>query len=149
MKLSQAIKEFKSSSTYKDQGGIHWFVWLLENPKSPIAMAGAVDLYNHDIIHILLDRGMEIGDEAAVIGFTMGNSDATSSCVKWMFLFCAKWLYPEGYRFQDDDIQEYEKGYAYGSNLSKRDIHLESFDINEDVRDIRKRFRINYKETRN
>lgn len=148
MKLDQAIKQFKSAATYKDQGSIHWFVWLLENPKSPIAMAGAVDLYNHDIIHILLDRGMDTKDEAMVIGFTMGNSDTTSEWVKRLFLFCAIWLYPDGYRFLEDEIIEYERGYAYGQSLKRRNIHLETFNIREDVRDIRKRFGINYIETR-
>jgi len=149
MKLSQAIKQFKSADTYKNQGSIHWFVWLLENPNSPIAMAGAVDLYNHDIIHILLDRGMNTKDEAMVIGFTMGNSDTTSEWVKLLFLFCAKWLYPDGYRFLEDEIIEYERGYAYGQSLKRRNIHLETFNTSEDIRDIRKRFGINYIETRN
>ena len=101
MILRKAIEKWRASDTYKKQGQIHWFVWLLENPSSPISLTGAVDLYNHDIIHILLNRGMEVKDEAMVIGFTMGNSKSTSSWVRWLVEFCARYLYPEGYSFDD------------------------------------------------
>ena len=94
MLLSKAIEKWQDNSTYKEPSTIHWFVWLLENPKSPISLTGAIDLYNHDIIHILLDRGMLNRDEAMVIGFTMGNSETTSSWVRWLFEFCARYLYP-------------------------------------------------------
>ena len=96
MILRKAIEKWRQSDTYKKQGQIHWFVWLLENPSSPISLTGAVDLYNHDIIHILLNRGMEVKDEAMVIGFTMGNSKSTSSWVRWLFEFCARYLYRVG-----------------------------------------------------
>ena len=100
MLLSKAIEKWQDNPTYKEPSTIHWFVWLLENPKSPISLTGAIDLYNHDIIHILLDRGMLNRDEAMVIGFTMGNSETTSSWVRWLFEFCARYLYPESYRFK-------------------------------------------------
>ena len=128
MLLSKAIEKWQDNPTYKEQSKIHWFVWLLENPKSPISLTGAIDLYNHDIIHILLDRGMEVRDEAMVIGFTMGNSETTSSWVRWLFEFCAKYIYPEGYCFDEDDLLEYEKGFAYGYTRPRRNIHLAKFD---------------------
>ena len=96
MLLSKAIEKWQDNPTYKEPSTIHWFVWLLENPKSPISLTGAIDLYNHDIIHILLDRGMAVRDEAMVIGFTMGNSETTSSWVRWLFEFCARYLYQRG-----------------------------------------------------
>ena len=83
MLLSKEIKKWQHSETYKEQSKIHWLVWLLENPNSPVSLTGAIDLYNHDIIHILLDRGMEVKDEAMVSGFTMGNSTATRSWDRW------------------------------------------------------------------
>ena len=119
-------------------------MWLIENPKSPFSLTGAIDLYNHDIIHILLGRGMDVKDEALVIGFTMGNSEYTNSLVKWLFLLCARMLYPSGYRFGDAEIKEYNRGYSYGLTRRKRNIHLEIFDIEEDVSDIRRRFGINH-----
>ena len=142
MLLSKELKNWRSKPTYKQQGQIHWFVWLLENPNSPISLTGAVDLYNHDIIHILLNRGMEVKDEAMVIGFTMGNSQSTSSWVRWLFEFCAKYLYPEGYAFDDETLLEFERGYAYGYTRPKRNIHLAQFDERKTVATLRKEWGI-------
>ena len=143
MNLQKAIDRWRDQETYKKQSGIHWFVWLLENPKSPISLTGAIDLYHHDIIHILLNRGMEVKDEAVVIGFTMGNSETTKPWVKWLFAFCVRYLYPEGYRFTPNDLAEYEMGYAYGLSLEKKNIHLACFDVSQDVRTIRNIWGIN------
>ncbi len=148
-KLKEAINHFKAIDTYKEPSSIHWFVWLMENPKSPISLTGAIDLYNHDIIHILLGRGMDVRDEAMVIGFTMGNSEYTNSFIKWLFTLFARRLYPDGYRFSDADIKEYNRGYSYGITRRKRNIHMEKFDVEEYVVDIRKRFGINHLDLRN
>ena len=137
MFLYKAIEKWQDNPTYKEPSTIHWFVWLLENPKSPISLTGAIDLYNHDIIHILLDRGMLNRDEAMVIGFTMGNSETTSSWVRWLFEFCARYLYPESYRFNEHDLLEFERGFAYGYTRSRRNIHLAKFDVKRDVEEIR------------
>ena len=142
MLLSSAIEKWQDNSTYKEPSTIHWFVWLLENPKSPISLTGAIDLYNHDIIHILLDRGMLNRDEAMVIGFTMGNSETTSSWVRWLFEFCARYLYPVSYRFNEYDLLEFERGFAYGYNRSRRNIHLAKFDVKRDIEEIRKEWGI-------
>ena len=142
MLLSSAIEKWQDNSTYKEPSTIHWFVWLLENPKSPISLTGAIDLYNHDIIHILLDRGMLNRDEAMVIGFTMGNSETTSSWVRWLFEFCARYLYPESYRFNEYDLLEFERGFAYGYTRSRRNIHLAKFDVKRDIEEIRKEWGI-------
>jgi hypothetical protein len=142
MLLSKEIKKWRSKSTYKEPSKIHWFVWLLENPKSPISLTGAIDLYNHDIIHILLDRGMLNRDEALVIGFTMGNSETTSSRVRWLFEFCARYLYPESYRFNEHDLLEFEKGFAYGYTRPRRNIHLAKFDEKKTVAKLRKEWGI-------
>ena len=142
MLLSNAIEKWQDNSTYKEPSTIHWFVWLLENPKSPISLTGAIDLYNHDIIHILLDRGMLNRDEAMVIGFTMGNSETTSSRVRWLFEFCARYLYPVSYRFNEYDLLEFERGFAYGYTRSRRNIHLAKFDVKRDIEEIRKEWGI-------
>ena len=142
-KLQESVYKWKHFEGYKVQSKIHWFVWMLENPQSPISLTGAIDLENHDIIHILLARGMDIRDEAMVIGFTMGNSTETSSLVKWLFEFCARYLYPAGYRFTDADIVEFNKGYAYGYTRPERNIHLAEFDITQNISDIREKWGIN------
>ena len=142
MLLSKAIEKWQDNPTYKEQSKIHWFVWLLENPKSPISLTGAINLYNHDIIHILLERGMLNRDEAMVIGFTMGNSETTSSRVRWLFEFCARYLYPVSYRFNEYDLLEFERGFAYGYTRSRRNIHLVKFDVQRDIEEIRKEWGI-------
>ena len=142
MLLSKSIEKWQDNPTYKEPSTIHWFVWLLENPKSPISLTGAIDLYNHDIIHILLDRGMLNRDEAMVIGFTMGNSETTSSWVRWLFEFCARYLYPVSYRFNVYDLLEFERGFAYGYTRSRRNIHLAKFDVKRDIEEIRKEWGI-------
>ena len=142
MLLSKAIEKWQDNPTYKEQSKIHWFVWLLENPKSPISLTGAINLYNHDIIHILLERGMLNRDEAMVIGFTMGNSETTNSRVRWLFEFCARYLYPESYRFNEYDLLEFERGFAYGYTRSRRNIHLVKFDVQRDIEEIRKEWGI-------
>ena len=142
MLLSKSIEKWQDNPTYKEPSTIHWFVWLLENPKSPISLTGAIDLYNHDIIHILLDRGMLNRDEAMVIGFTMGNSETTSSWVRWLFEFCARYLYPVSYRFNEYDLLEFERGFAYGYTRSRRNIHLAKFDVKRDIEEIRKEWGI-------
>ena len=142
MKLKAALRKWRGTDRYKRQSDIHWFVWLIENPKSPVSLTGAVDLYNHDIIHILLDRDMGVRDEAMVIGFTMGNSETTSSWVRWLFEFCAKYLYPIGYRFDEKDLIEYERGFAYGYSRPKRNIHTENFVTSKHVGSIRREWSI-------
>ena len=142
MLLSNAIEKWQDNPTYKEPSTIHWFVWLLENPKSPISLTGAIDLYNHDIIHILLDRGMLNRDEAMVIGFTMGNSETTNSRVRWLFEFCARYLYPISYRFNEYDLLEFERGFAYGYTRTRRNIHLAKFDVKRDIEEIRKEWGI-------
>lgn len=35
---------------------IPFFVWLFENPRSPLALPGKIDLYQHDCLHLLLKK---------------------------------------------------------------------------------------------
>jgi hypothetical protein len=53
---------------------VPWYVRLLENPRSPVALPGAIDLFGHDCLHIVLGRGLLAQDEAFVIGYTMGSA---------------------------------------------------------------------------
>jgi len=143
MTLQEAIDIWRQLDGYKEQSGIHWFVWLLENPESPISLTGAIGLDNHDIIHILLNRGMEVCDEAMVIGFTMGNSTEISSWVRWLFKFCARYIYPKGYKFNEHDLLEFEKGFVYGYTRPNKNIHLTEFNKSETISAIREKWGIN------
>jgi hypothetical protein len=101
-----------------DQGDIPLIVKLIENPKFKIPgvniFEGAVDLFDHDAIHILLGRGMLPKDEAFVIGFTMGSTNRVGSAEQALYSLAAKYLYPGPYKFSDDDIQVFKDGVHLG-----------------------------------
>ncbi len=57
----------------------------------------------------------------------MGNSEFTGKVTKALFRFSAKWLYPDGYRFTETDISEYDRGFVYGCSLKTKNIHKKSW----------------------
>lgn len=90
-------------------------VKLLENPKSPLALTGAVSLERHDCIHIILGRGLLGQDEAFVIGFTMGTAGSELHALeKFVFKKVARYLYPTNYRMTKKNLQAYELGVKAG-----------------------------------
>ena len=100
---------------------------LVENPKYDIGLfAGNVSLFSHDCIHVLLGRGLLTKDEAFVIGFTMGSTKKMFRWRKNLFMFCAKYLYPEGYRFGEEERLVFnialEAGKRCSADLSKFDF---------------------------
>lgn len=93
-------------------------VKLVENPKFDIPginlFNGSVSLEDHDVIHVLLGRGMLPKDEAFVIGFTMGSTNRMTSSEKKMYSLVAKYLYPGPYKFSDEDIIVFKKAAHLG-----------------------------------
>jgi len=94
------MQEFKLA-----QGEVPLVIKLTENPKYATArfFGGAVDLFSHDCIHILLGRGLLVKDEAFVIGYTMGSSKKMKRWRRNLFMFISKYLYPEGYKFGEEE----------------------------------------------
>lgn len=74
---------------------------LFENPESPIAFKGAINLPRHDCVHIVLGRGLLPQDEAFVIGFTMGTSKNISILESWLFTVITRYIYPHPYKFDE------------------------------------------------
>lgn len=93
-------------------------VRLTENPEFHLGglgfFKGRVTLEQHDCIHILLGRGARLMDEAFVIGFTMGSTDRVSSSESRIFEFISSKLYPEAYRFDDDQLRVFRDAVALG-----------------------------------
>ncbi len=91
------------------QGEIPLIVQLLENPRYDIPgldlFHGAVDLKNHDAIHLLLGRGLCEKDEAFVIGFTMGSTRKVNAVEETLFTLIARHIYPGIFRFGADDAR--------------------------------------------
>jgi hypothetical protein len=95
---------------------VPWYVRLLENPRSPLALAGAVDLLGHDCMHVVLGRGQLPQDEAFVLGFAMG-ADRCSKWQQWLFRVCARYLYRGVYRFSDIDVAVFNLAVEVGRRL--------------------------------
>lgn len=113
------------------QEDIPLMVKLVENPKYRIPgitlFHGAVELKQHDCIHILLGRGLLPKDEAFVIGFTMGSTNQISTSEETLFCKIAKHLYPTIYKFDDDDIAIFKDAVRLGSIC--RPSRLDDFDF--------------------
>ncbi len=107
---------------------------LVENPKYDIGLfAGNVSLYNHDCIHLLLGRGLQVKDEAFVIGYTMGSTKKMRRWRRNLYMFCAKYLFPEGYKFCEEERFVFNMGVMAGSQCPT-DLSQVDFKEYEDCR---------------
>ena len=105
-------------------------VKLTENPDYTTSklFTGAVDLFSHDCIHALLGRGLLVKDEAFVIGYTMGSGKKMSRWRRNLFLWVTKYLYPEGYKFTEEERYVFYSGVMAGS---KCPTDLSTVDFNK------------------
>lgn len=127
-----------------EPGAIPLIVRLLENPASPIALPGSIDLHGHDCLHVLLGRGFSAEDEAFVVGFSMGTDEA---CRWWhvaLFKLVAFWLYPQVYRLNAAQLAVFDRGLAYGRSLECRNLHQVSWRsvVDGSIVELRDRFGI-------
>ncbi len=98
-------------------------VWLLENPASPVALPGNIDLFGHDCIHLLLKKGFTSASEAYVVGFTMGNDLRTTNLHFAFFKFASLFLYPPKYRLTIAEISILEKGFKKGRSTPVKNLN--------------------------
>ena len=100
------------------QKDVPLMVQLVENPKFDLPgfdfFHGATDLCTHDLIHLLLGRGLLAKDEAFVIGFTMGSTDRVTHNEERLYGLISKHLYPKAYRFSDDDLRVFRDAVRLG-----------------------------------
>ena len=99
-------------------------VRLFENPQSPVALPGAVSLALHDIVHVLLGRGLVDQDEAFVIGFTAAAdkpdiSDEQVDAYKVGFQ-----SYEEPYRITGQDLLAFDFGIQAGRLCAEKNPSL-------------------------
>lgn len=102
-------------------------VRLLENPASPIALPGKIDLYGHDCLHILLNRALSLYDEAFVVGFTMGNDTQTTWLHLAILKFFSSRFYPLKYRFGREHLKVFDLGVAYGKAIKVKNLNTIDF----------------------
>jgi hypothetical protein len=144
LRLKEACEQF---SIDKDADLPIW-IWLLESPESPIALPGSLDLYGHDCIHLLLNRGISAYDEAFVIGFTMGNSDKVEPHHIAIIKTFSRFLYPNPFKFNLSHLQVFDLGFKYGQRMRCKNIHKENFDVYKSwtIQDLRMRYGISLSE---
>lgn len=102
---------------------IPWIVKVFENPDSWIRFRGAVDLEDHDVLHVLLGRGLQDQDEAFVIGFAMGTAKKVSAFQYWVLKFVLARLYPEPYRIPRFLQPAFDLGVKCGQETGSRDLY--------------------------
>lgn len=119
----KTLAEVKKTLPANSPDDISKIVKLLENPKSPVALKGAVTLERHDAIHIVLGRGLLPQDEAFVIGFTMGTSKNIKKWEEFLFKGVSMYLYPKIYRFNRTHMKAYDLGLAYGKKCKVKKIY--------------------------
>jgi len=119
------LEQARDSMSYfkLQQDDVPLIIKLVENPnyKTSKLFGGAVDLFTHDCIHILLGRGLRPKDEAFVIGYTMGSAKNMKRWKRNLFMFVSKHFYPEGYKFGEEERFVFNMGAMLGS---KCDIDL-------------------------
>jgi hypothetical protein len=128
----EVLDNLTLAAAYQTLEGIHpnqvpWIVWLLENPASPCALPGNIDLFGHDCIHLLLKQGFTITNEAYVLGFTMGNDLNTTWFHLLLFKIAAYALYPSTYRMSSTELAIFDQGYNAGKNTEIKNLNQINF----------------------
>jgi hypothetical protein len=125
---------------------IPWIIQLFENPRSPFALPGKITLYNHDCLHVLLERGVAPEDEAFVIGFTMGNDPKTHWFHLLIYKILASFFYPAKYQFNRQHWTSFDLGFLCGKKLSPKYTNINLFDFsyyqNSSIEELRGDFGI-------
>ncbi len=139
--LQQALDDL--SSVQAEQEDIPLMVQLVENPKFRFPgfeiFHGAVDLRQHDCIHILLGRGLASIDEAFVIGFTMGTTNKVSTTEERLYGLIAQYFYPSVYQFNENDIEVFKNAVRLGYISSCQALDTVDFTqyLDKDLQSIR------------
>ena len=127
--FSTLEKELSGMEPFKlEQTEVPLIIRLTENPKFNIGIfPGSVSLYAHDCIHIVLGRGVLPKDEAFIIGFTMGSTKKIGPIREQLFCTITKHLYPEGYKFTDEELAVYKMGVSVAANMECEDLSQINF----------------------
>ena len=137
---SQTLFECLKSIKGDEQSHIPWIVWLLENPDSIFPLPGKINLYNHDCLHILLERKKSLFDEAFVVGFTMGSDIRTNRFHLAAFKLLSRLFYPKQYKFNREHLELFDIGFDYGRRLKIKNLNQFNFKVyeNKTVNELRK-----------
>ncbi|MGA7935594.1 MAG: hypothetical protein WCA35_18735 [Kovacikia sp.] len=137
--LHNAVQQISIDS----QADVPFIIWLFENPNSPIALPGKIDLYGHDCIHAILNRESHaLPEEAFVLGFTMGNDAQANWLHQLLYKLVSSTLYPKKYRFSWKHFQFFDAGFNYGRSLQFKNLNRISFSTyqNYPITELRQQF---------
>ncbi|MDJ0631673.1 MAG: hypothetical protein QNJ34_00635 [Xenococcaceae cyanobacterium MO_188.B29] len=149
-KSTLTLKECLQKINGDEQSDIPFLVWLLENPDSIFPLPGKINLYNHDCLHILLDRDISVLDEAFVVGFTMGSDVKTNRFHLAVFKFLSSVFYPKQYKFNREQFKLFDIAFNYGRKLKIKNLNHLDFKVHENktVGELRKLFGIDLEEVK-
>lgn len=144
------LKNSLQSFNGDEQSDIPFMVQLLENPESIFPFPGKINLYNHDCLHILLERGISLFDEAFVVGFTMGSDLKTNRFHLAVFKFLSNLLYPQQYKFNQEQFKLFKIAFNYGRKLKVKNLNQIDFKVyeNQTVGELRKLLGIDLEEVK-
>ncbi|MFM1996842.1 MAG: hypothetical protein RLZZ111_1229 [Planctomycetota bacterium] len=120
----RSLREVLAELPAAPPSAIPWVVRLFENPRGWLRLHGAVDLAHHDMIHVLLGRGLLDQDEAFVIGYTMGSTKKVSWVERLVFKLVVAAVYPKPYRMPWRTLAAYDLGLEAGRRSSVTNLHL-------------------------
>jgi hypothetical protein len=135
------------------QSDIPFWVWLLENPQSPISLPGKIDLFNHDCLHVILALDKSAEEEAVVLGITFGGEPKCNWFHLLIFKFFARFIYPDVFKFNKHHLQILDQAYLYARNqqlpnFSKIEFRQQSYQ-KAPLETLRKSLKIKLEEVKN
>ncbi len=92
-----------------------------ESPDSPLKLPGACTLEQHDVLHVLLGRGLVDQDEAFVLGFS-AVADPEFTTEDMERYKCAFSLYPEPFCIRGCDLIAFELGVKAAQSMPLGDL---------------------------
>ncbi len=104
---------------------IPWLIRFFENPDSWFRFRGAIHLADHDVLHVLLGRGLQDQDEAFVLGFAMGTAKKISRFQYHVFKWVMVHLYPEPYRIPSFLLPAFDIGVRCGIQTGRKNLYRE------------------------
>lgn len=115
------------------ESAIPWLIRFFENPESWFRFRGAIDLADHDVLHVLLGRGLQDQDEAFVLGFAMGTAKKVSRFQYYVFKWVMIHLYPEPYRIPSFLLPAFDIGLRCGIQTGRKNLYREPLNQLKDL----------------
>ena len=127
---------------------IPFIIQLFENPKYDFIrfgrLPGSIDLFKHDLLHILLNQDMSMHGEAYVIGYTMGSTKRVTAIDIIVFKLISRFIYPKNYKFDSHALSFFDTGIEDGYSSNAMDLNKVNFNrlLNKPLYEVRSLLKI-------